>query len=150
VKRYTHTLRTNDGSFLNGTDCTSSEDALKQIAFFYGWDEDTMTASDWRTATAVDDDDPTVTTEARWVYETEQECDDDVDGSAARVVVYELAHPYEAPPPLVSSVRIARGPCHDTISIWSRGGLAGKLVVDAGDGLEIARKLTTHISVRDA
>lgn len=44
--------------------------------------------------------------------------------------------------PVVTSVRVEEpGFSHDHIHIWNRGGKAGTLVVDKGDGLVIARRL---------
>jgi len=42
---------------------------------------------------------------------------------------------------LISSVRVEHGPRHDRVRVWNRGGLAGVLVVDAGDGNAIADRL---------
>ncbi len=42
---------------------------------------------------------------------------------------------------VVSSVRVEPGPRHDRVSVWNKGGLAGSLTVDAGDGEYIAARL---------
>ena len=47
---------------------------------------------------------------------------------------------------LISSVRVEHGPRHDRVSVWNRGGLAGVLTVDAGDGNDIADRLRDHLS----
>lgn len=43
--------------------------------------------------------------------------------------------------PVVSSVRVRTGERHDVVTVWSRGGNAGELIVDKGDGDEIADRL---------
>lgn len=43
--------------------------------------------------------------------------------------------------PLISSVRVRHGERHDVITVWSRGGNAGELTVDHGDGIDIADRL---------
>ena len=42
---------------------------------------------------------------------------------------------------LITSVRVIRGVSHDTVIVWNRGGLAGKLTVLAGDGYSIALRI---------
>ena len=42
---------------------------------------------------------------------------------------------------LISSVRVELGPRHDRVHVWNRGGKAGVLVVDSGDGNEVADRL---------
>ena len=42
---------------------------------------------------------------------------------------------------IVSSVRVEEGPGHDQVHIWNRGGKAGMLTVDLGDGVRFARRL---------
>lgn len=43
---------------------------------------------------------------------------------------------------LVSSLRIfRRSPAHDIVQLWNRGGLAGSLTVNAGDGQILADRL---------
>lgn len=42
---------------------------------------------------------------------------------------------------LVTSVTVVFGPSHDNISVWNRGGHAGSLVVNAGDGELVAKRL---------
>jgi len=39
---------------------------------------------------------------------------------------------------LISSVRVEHGPGHDHVHVWNRGGKAGVLVVEKGDGNSIA------------
>ena len=46
---------------------------------------------------------------------------------------------------LISSVRVEAGPRHDRVSVWNRGGLAGVLLVDAGDGNDVADRLMDHL-----
>ena len=43
---------------------------------------------------------------------------------------------------VVSSLGIVPGPIHDRVRVWNRGGLAGELVVTAGDGVTIADRLS--------
>lgn len=43
--------------------------------------------------------------------------------------------------PLISSVRIERGPGHDRILVWNRGGKSGELVVNKEDSDAIAARL---------
>ena len=43
--------------------------------------------------------------------------------------------------PVVTSVRVCRAGGHDHVHVWNRGGKAGVLVVDAGDGERIALRL---------
>lgn len=42
---------------------------------------------------------------------------------------------------VVTSVRVRPSGKHDRVSIWNRGGLSGEVVVDAGDGVTIAKRL---------
>ena len=42
---------------------------------------------------------------------------------------------------LVSSVRVHLGKVHDHVQFWNRGGLAGSVTVNAGDGQRIADRL---------
>lgn len=42
---------------------------------------------------------------------------------------------------MISSVRVEPGPRHDHVHIWNRGGKAGILIVEKGDGNKIASKL---------
>lgn len=42
---------------------------------------------------------------------------------------------------IVSSVRVIPGATHDVVSVWNRGGLAGDLRVNAGDGEAFAALL---------
>jgi len=39
--------------------------------------------------------------------------------------------------PLVTSARLEEGPGHDRLTIWNRGGCAGTLVVNLGDGMRL-------------
>ncbi len=56
--------------------------------------------------------------------------------------VTHYARDYDRPPrPLVSSVRIDFGPGHDVVHVWNRGGKAGTLTVDKGDGERVAALL---------
>ena len=50
-----------------------------------------------------------------------------------------------APRPVISSVRVERGPGHDLVHVWNRGGKAGTLTVDKGDGDAVARSLLPEI-----
>ena len=43
--------------------------------------------------------------------------------------------------PLISSTRVEEGVRHDRVHVWSRGGKAGVLVVESGDGHAVARLL---------
>ena len=43
--------------------------------------------------------------------------------------------------PLVTSVRVEYGPGHDRVRIWNRGGCAGELVVNRGDGNKVLVRL---------
>lgn len=62
-----------------------------------------------------------------------------------KVVVYE--HPELHEPGFVrsrctvTSVKVEEAGGHDHVTIWNRGGCAGSLVVDGGDGARIARLL---------
>jgi len=42
---------------------------------------------------------------------------------------------------IVSSIRVEVGAAHDRVTVWNRGGCAGVLVVNKGDGETIARAL---------
>ena len=42
---------------------------------------------------------------------------------------------------LISSVRVEHGPGHDHVHVWNRGGKAGILVVNKGEGDQIAARL---------
>jgi hypothetical protein len=42
---------------------------------------------------------------------------------------------------LISSVRIEPTPGHDLVHVWNRGGKAGTLIVETGDGEQVARLL---------
>lgn len=42
---------------------------------------------------------------------------------------------------LVTSVRVQTIGGHDHVTLWNRGGNAGTLIVNKGDGEEIARRL---------
>ena len=42
---------------------------------------------------------------------------------------------------LVTSVQVHHGPGHDTIRVFNRGGLAGELIVQSGDGVDVALRL---------
>lgn len=46
---------------------------------------------------------------------------------------------------LISSVRVEYGSRHDRVHVWNRGGKAGVLVVDAGDGNNVADRLRDHL-----
>ena len=46
--------------------------------------------------------------------------------------------------PLISSVRVEEGPGHDHVHVWNRGGNSGILVVNKGEGNEIAKRLLGH------
>lgn len=48
---------------------------------------------------------------------------------------------------LISSVRVEPGPRHDRVHVWNRGGKAGVLVVDAGDGLDVSDRLCDHATL---
>jgi hypothetical protein len=39
---------------------------------------------------------------------------------------------------LVSSIRVWRGPTHDLVRVWCRGGFAGALILTHGDGALLA------------
>lgn len=41
----------------------------------------------------------------------------------------------------ITSVRVEEGPGHDRVMVWNRGGCAGELVVEKGDGHHIAQLL---------
>lgn len=43
--------------------------------------------------------------------------------------------------PMISSVRLDEGPGHDVVHVWNRGGKAGELTVDKGDGLRLVERL---------
>lgn len=43
--------------------------------------------------------------------------------------------------PIITTVRVEEGPGHDNVHVWNRGGKAGVLVVDKGDGHRIAERL---------
>lgn len=43
--------------------------------------------------------------------------------------------------PLVSSARLTRGPAHDVVRVWNRGGMAGDLTVMSGDGAKLVAVL---------
>jgi hypothetical protein len=49
---------------------------------------------------------------------------------------------------VVSSVRVESAGTHERVSVWNRGGLAGVLVVEAGDGATIAAALERDVLVR--
>lgn len=42
---------------------------------------------------------------------------------------------------MISSVRLDEGPGHDVVHVWNRGGKAGELTVDKGDGLRLVERL---------
>jgi hypothetical protein len=44
---------------------------------------------------------------------------------------------------LVSSVRVSKQGAHEVLKVWSRGGYAGELVVNEGDGGQIASSLVS-------
>lgn len=44
---------------------------------------------------------------------------------------------------LITSVQIEEGPGHDIVHVWNRGGKAGTLTVNKGDGFHVARLLLT-------
>lgn len=46
--------------------------------------------------------------------------------------------------PIVTSARLDEGPRHDRLTVWNRGGLAGTLTVDAGDGIALLDRLIPH------
>lgn len=41
----------------------------------------------------------------------------------------------------VTQVRVQEGGSHDRVSVWNRGGLAGTLTVESGDGMPMARAI---------
>ena len=43
--------------------------------------------------------------------------------------------------PLISSTRVEEGARHDRVHVWSRGGKAGVLVVEPGDGCAVSARL---------
>lgn len=43
--------------------------------------------------------------------------------------------------PVITVVRVEEGPAHDVVHVWNRGGKAGTLTVDHGDGAVIAQRL---------
>ncbi len=43
---------------------------------------------------------------------------------------------------IVSSVRLEHEPSHDRLTVWNRGGQAGVLVVESGDGAAMGERLT--------
>ena len=43
--------------------------------------------------------------------------------------------------PLISSTRVEEGARHDRVHVWNRGGKAGVLVVEPGDGNEVSARL---------
>jgi hypothetical protein len=45
------------------------------------------------------------------------------------------------PGAIVSTVRVMRGPAHDLVQVWNRGGFSGSLTVKSGDGEALARRL---------
>ena len=47
----------------------------------------------------------------------------------------------------ISSVRITKGPGHDRIEVWQRGGKCGELVVDLGTGQAIAKLFCNDVHV---
>ncbi len=47
---------------------------------------------------------------------------------------------------LISSVKVEHGSRHDRVHVWNRGGKAGVLVVDSGDGDTIADRLRDQVS----
>lgn len=42
---------------------------------------------------------------------------------------------------VITSVRVRRVGGHELVTVWNRGGNAGTLTVNIGDGFEIARRL---------
>ena len=42
---------------------------------------------------------------------------------------------------LVTSVRVERFGAHEQVKVWTRGGLAGVLVVSEGDGKKLGKRL---------
>jgi hypothetical protein len=42
---------------------------------------------------------------------------------------------------LITTVRIDEGPGHDYVHVWNRGGKAGTLTVNKGDGWAVASRL---------
>lgn len=51
--------------------------------------------------------------------------------------------------PIISSVQVEEGPSHDRVHVWNRGGKAGVLTVEKGDGEDIAKKLLIDGWVED-
>ena len=43
--------------------------------------------------------------------------------------------------PLISSTRVEEGARHDRVHVWNRGGKAGVLVVESGDGHAVSARL---------
>lgn len=43
--------------------------------------------------------------------------------------------------PIITSVRVRSGGRHDTVTVWNRGGCAGTLTVEFGDGVSVADRL---------
>jgi hypothetical protein len=48
---------------------------------------------------------------------------------------------------LVTRVRVEQGPAHDVLTVWSRGGNAGSLTVQRGDGATVARALLPDATI---
>lgn len=46
---------------------------------------------------------------------------------------------------LITSVTVNFGSSHDTVRVWNRGGLAGELNVNCGDGETLAKRLLGSI-----
>lgn len=51
-------------------------------------------------------------------------------------------------PRIVSSLRVEEGPAHDHVHVWNRGGKAGELVVQRGDGETLMLALTETLAGR--
>lgn len=43
--------------------------------------------------------------------------------------------------PIITTIRLEEGPGHDRLHVWNRGGKAGELVVELGDGKELVHRL---------
>ena len=48
----------------------------------------------------------------------------------------------------ITTVRVEKGPGHDYVHVWNRGGKAGTLTVTSGDGDLIARRLLPFEDVK--
>ena len=51
---------------------------------------------------------------------------------------------------LITSVRLEEGPGHDFVHVWNRGGKAGTLTVDKGDGMKFVDLLLDPANRKEA